>query len=77
MPPEPLLDEDYASEEDSDFSPEAAPAEGASESSDSEDDDADEPTAATAKRKFQTDGKAASDGFENSGWEVAPSQHGT
>ncbi|KAH9898865.1 bucentaur or craniofacial development-domain-containing protein [Xylariomycetidae sp. FL2044] len=62
-----LMDEDYASEEDSDFAPDAAPADVASEASDSED-DRDKP-AAEPKRKRKED-DAAEDGFENSGDEA-------
>ncbi|CAJ2509984.1 Uu.00g058840.m01.CDS01 [Anthostomella pinea] len=67
MPPDPIIDEDYASEEDSDFAPDA-PAEGASDASDSEG-DGDE-LAAAPKRKRTVEDDAADDGYENSGDEA-------
>lgn len=82
MPPDALLDdEEYASEEDSDFAPDAAPADGASDASGSESEDEDSNNAkpsATTKRKRPTgEGVTAAaatddrdDGFENSGDEA-------
>jgi hypothetical protein len=75
MPPEIVpSDSDYASEEDSDFAPDAAPAPEA-ESSDSES-EADEPTQKaqakpkTKKRKRGDEEEAEDVGFENSGDEA-------
>ncbi|KAH7361002.1 bucentaur or craniofacial development-domain-containing protein [Rhexocercosporidium sp. MPI-PUGE-AT-0058] len=74
MPPELIPDdEDYASEEDSDFAPDAAPAADA-ESSD-EESEAEEPAAAAKqpqpkKRKRGGDEEAEDVGFENSGDEA-------
>ncbi|KAH6702014.1 bucentaur or craniofacial development-domain-containing protein [Leptodontidium sp. MPI-SDFR-AT-0119] len=74
MPPELIPDdEDYASEEDSDFAPDAAPAPDA-ESSD-EESEADEPAVVTKqpqpkKRKRGDDEEAEDVGFENSGDEA-------
>ncbi|KAI0879760.1 bucentaur or craniofacial development-domain-containing protein [Hypoxylon argillaceum] len=72
---EPIIDEDYPSEDDSDFAPDfapgTAPAKDVSESeseSDSEDDDG-QPTSATPKRK-RTDADTAENDFENSGDEA-------
>ncbi|KAI0603058.1 bucentaur or craniofacial development-domain-containing protein [Biscogniauxia sp. FL1348] len=67
MPPDAILDEEYASEEDSDFAPDAAPADGASDASES-DDEANQ-RAASPKRKRAADDNA-DDGFENSGDEA-------
>ncbi|KAI8624390.1 BCNT-domain-containing protein [Xylariaceae sp. FL1651] len=65
---EPLVDEEYASEEDSDFAPDAAaPVEDESESESEA--DGDQPTTATPKRK-RTDANATGDDFENSGDEA-------
>lgn len=77
MPPEPLLDEEYASDEDSDFAPDAVPAGGVSDASESEDESGDR-SKATEKRKRPTDtdasaaaaSTAADAGFENSGDEA-------
>ncbi|PMD24293.1 BCNT-domain-containing protein [Hyaloscypha hepaticicola] len=75
MPPEIVpSDSDYASEEDSDFAPDAAPAQEA-ESSDSES-EADEPNSIeqakpkTKKRKWAGEEEAEDLGFENSGDEA-------
>lgn len=73
MPPEIIPDdEDYASEEDSDFAPDAAPAEEKAESSD-EESEADEPAVKakpkSTKRK-RGDEEAEDLGFENSGDEA-------
>lgn len=75
MPPEIVpSDSDYASEEDSDFAPDAAPTQEA-ESSDSES-EADEPTSIeqakpkTKKRKRAGEEEAEDLGFENSGDEA-------
>ncbi|KAJ4292282.1 swr complex subunit [Collariella sp. IMI 366227] len=68
MPPELAHDEDYASEEDSDFAPDDAPAEESSVS-----DDEDEADAAQKPKpgKRKRDGDEAGDaGFENSGDEA-------
>ncbi|KAI3337267.1 BCNT-domain-containing protein [Xylariaceae sp. AK1471] len=67
MPPEPLIDEDYASEDDSDFAPGAVPAEGGSESESEA--DGDQPSIATPKRK-RTDNDATEEDFGNSGDEA-------
>lgn len=69
MQPDPANDEDYLSEEDSDFAPEDAAAE---ESSVSEDDEVPDPEkTAQPKRKRQDGEDAAEDaGFENSGDEA-------
>jgi hypothetical protein len=77
MPPELIpSDEEYASEEDSDFAPDTAPAQEDPDSSDSES-DAEKPSVKTkqkskpAKRKRTGDGEDAEDaGFENSGDEA-------
>ncbi|KAK8126727.1 SWR1-complex protein 5 [Apiospora kogelbergensis] len=71
MSTEPLLDEEYASEDDSDFSPDAVAAEEneADEASESEDDGAER--AATAKRKRDAAGPDDEGGdYENSGDEL-------
>jgi hypothetical protein len=69
MQPDPAHDEDYLSEEDSDFAPEDVAAE---ESSVSDDDEAPDAEKATQpKRKRQDAEDAAEDaGFENSGDEA-------
>ncbi|RYO82570.1 hypothetical protein DL766_000216 [Monosporascus sp. MC13-8B] len=69
MSPEPVVDEEYASEEDSDFAPDAAPAAGGSEASESED-ESDQPGATRKRNKRPADDDAADDGFENSGDEA-------
>ncbi|KAI0024761.1 bucentaur or craniofacial development-domain-containing protein [Xylariomycetidae sp. FL0641] len=69
MPPDPVIDEDYASEEDSDFAPDAAPADGASEASESEADD-DQPTAPSKRKRVNPDAGTANEDFENSGDEA-------
>ncbi|KAF4632045.1 hypothetical protein G7Y89_g6086 [Cudoniella acicularis] len=73
MPPELILDdEEYASEEDSDFAPDAVPAKDDEESSDNEAEEevkAAKP-ALSAKRKRGTDEEAEDAGFENSGDEA-------
>ena len=75
MPPDTILDDqDYGSSEDSDFAPEAVPAEGSDESSDDES----EPAEAAVKkgrprptkRKRGQDDEAEDAGFENSGDEA-------
>ncbi|KAI0128820.1 bucentaur or craniofacial development-domain-containing protein [Xylariales sp. AK1849] len=68
MATESLIDEDYASEEDSDFAPEDTHADEASEASGSEDDTG--PTIAPAKRKCASDDNDANEGYENSGDEA-------
>jgi len=69
MNPEPVVDEDYASEEDSDFAPE--PAQQDRDSSAESDDDADTPEQRPdGKRKRQPDDAADDAGFENSGDEA-------
>ncbi|KAI1502768.1 bucentaur or craniofacial development-domain-containing protein [Biscogniauxia marginata] len=67
---DPLIDEEYASDEDSDFAPDAAPAdaEGASDASES-DDEGNQRRPAASKRK-RTGDDDAEDGFENSGDEA-------
>ncbi|KAI1321857.1 bucentaur or craniofacial development-domain-containing protein [Xylariaceae sp. FL0255] len=71
MSEEPLIDEEYASEEDTDFDPDAAPAGDQSESESDNDDDGDKPktTTATPKRKKTTD-PPPEDDFDNSGDEA-------
>lgn len=72
MQPEPIQDEDYASEEDSDFAPDDAPAEGSSVSDNDDDDQAEATENATQpkrKRPAVADG-AEEAGFENSGDEA-------
>ncbi|KAL2128857.1 hypothetical protein VTI74DRAFT_8562 [Chaetomium olivicolor] len=67
MPPELTHEEDYASEEDSDFAPDDAPAEESSVSDDDEETDSQKPESGKRKR----DGDEADDaGFENSGDEA-------
>lgn len=63
-------DEDYVSEEDTDFAPDDAPAEDSS-ASDNEDDEAADADKPPAKRKRQNgDGEVEDAGFENSGDEA-------
>ncbi|KAI0386101.1 BCNT-domain-containing protein [Hypomontagnella monticulosa] len=66
MAQEPIIDEEYASDEDSDFAPDAAPAAGDSEASESED-EVDLIAVPTKKRSAETN---ADDGFGNSGDEA-------
>lgn len=69
MPPELEHEEDYVSEEDTDFAPDDAPAEDSSASDDDEPADTDKPV--PAKRKRQTGDNGVEDaGFENSGDEA-------
>ncbi|KAI1078459.1 bucentaur or craniofacial development-domain-containing protein [Whalleya microplaca] len=74
MSTEPIVDEDYASDEDSDFAPDAAPAEGASEASESENDEDDQPSAKPKRKRSDerdANANANADGdFENSGDEA-------
>ncbi|KAI0002810.1 bucentaur or craniofacial development-domain-containing protein [Xylariaceae sp. FL0662B] len=72
MPSEPIIDEDYSSDEDSDFAPDTAPAEGPSDASESEDEDGSQPdTRPKRKRNDEGDANASADGdFENSGDEA-------
>jgi hypothetical protein len=73
MPPELVPDdEDYASEEDSDFAPDAAPAQASDASSDEESEAEDEVKAKpkSAKRKRGQNEEAEDAGFENSGDEA-------
>lgn len=67
MPPEPVRDDDYVSEEDSDFALDDAPAE---DSSGSDDEAADTETPAAGKGKQQGEDGADDAGFENSGDEA-------
>ncbi|KAI0480882.1 bucentaur or craniofacial development-domain-containing protein [Xylariaceae sp. FL0804] len=67
MASEAILDEQYASEEDSDFAPDVAPAEAASGDSESED-DADQPPRGSKRRR--ADNAPADEDFENSGDEA-------
>ncbi|KAL7627044.1 swr complex subunit [Parahypoxylon ruwenzoriense] len=67
MTNEPIIDEDYASEEDSDFALDAVPVDGASDASESEDDDVELVIAPTRKRR--ADGDAGED-LQNSGDEA-------
>ncbi|RYP92679.1 hypothetical protein DL770_001192 [Monosporascus sp. CRB-9-2] len=69
MPPGPAVDEDYASDEDSDFAPDTAPAADASDVSESED-ESDQPGAKRKRNKHPADDDAADAGFENSGDEA-------
>ncbi|RYP17098.1 hypothetical protein DL765_004717 [Monosporascus sp. GIB2] len=66
---EPVVDEDYASEEDSDFAPDAAPAADGSDASESED-ESDQPGATRKRNKRPADDDAVDAGFENSGDEA-------
>ncbi|KAI6091872.1 BCNT-domain-containing protein [Hypoxylon rubiginosum] len=68
MAQKPLLDEDYASDEDSDFAPDAAPAEDASDASEPEEEQTEQEQIPNKKRKADAD--ADNDGFENSGDEA-------
>ncbi|KAI5926585.1 bucentaur or craniofacial development-domain-containing protein [Camillea tinctor] len=67
MPPDPIIEDEYASEEDSDFAPDAAPSDGASDASES--DVEGNERAASPKRKRTADDNAE-DAFENSGDEA-------
>ncbi len=70
MPPELIPDdEDYASSEDSDFAPDAAPAKGDDATSD-EESDAETAKPVAKKRKRATDEEAEDAGFEYSGDEA-------
>ncbi|TGJ82917.1 hypothetical protein E0Z10_g5849 [Xylaria hypoxylon] len=70
MTSEPIIDEDnYASEDDSDFAPNAAVAEDGSGSDSEPELDDNRPTGATPKRK-RTDADTVEGGFENSGDET-------
>jgi hypothetical protein len=69
MAPEIDQEEDYVSEEDTDFAPDDAPAEDSSASDDDEEAEADKPS--PAKRKRQSGDNDVEDaGFENSGDEA-------
>lgn len=71
MAQNPLLDEDSASDEDLDFAPDAAPAEGVSEASESEDEQVELVRTQSKKRNADANANAnADDGFENSGDEA-------
>lgn len=70
MSTDPLIDEDYASEEDSDFAIDDAPAGHASEASDDSEDDSESTAQATAKRKRAANANAEDDGYDNSGDEA-------
>jgi hypothetical protein len=69
MAADPIRDEDYLSEEDSDFAPDDAPAEESSVSDDDEPADAESPAQGKRKRQGAEDG-AEDAGFENSGDEA-------
>ncbi|KAI0802615.1 bucentaur or craniofacial development-domain-containing protein [Xylaria sp. FL0064] len=70
MATEPIIDDDdHASEDDSDFAPGAAAAEGGSGSESDSEADADQPAGATPKRK-RKDADAQEEDFENSGDET-------
>ncbi|KAK7923285.1 bucentaur or craniofacial development-domain-containing protein [Apiospora marii] len=72
MSAEPFLDEDYASEEDSDFSPDAVAAdekEEGEEASESEDDST-EPAATTKRKRDATEPDNGEGDYENSGDEL-------
>ncbi|KAI2470423.1 BCNT-domain-containing protein [Annulohypoxylon bovei var. microspora] len=66
---DPTIDEDYASDEDSDFAPDAAPLQdqGGSDASESEDDEVELVAVPSKKRSADAN---ADDGFENSGDEA-------
>jgi hypothetical protein len=72
MPPELIPDdEDYASEEDSDFAPDAGPAQASDSESDEEpSEDVTAKPAKPTKRKRGQDEEAEDAGFENSGDEA-------
>lgn len=73
MSTEPILDEDYASEEDSDFSPDAVAAdekEDGEEASESEDDSAPQSGATTKRKRDATEPDNGEDDYENSGDEL-------
>jgi hypothetical protein len=71
MPPELIPDdEDYASEEDSDFAPDAAPAKEDADSSDDEAEPEEVKAPKSSKRKRAPDDDAEDAGFENSGDEA-------
>ncbi|KAI1478938.1 BCNT-domain-containing protein [Daldinia eschscholtzii] len=67
MAEEPFIDEEYASDEDSDFAPDAAPIDADPEASESEDDEVQLVAVPSKKRAADAD---ADDGFENSGDEA-------
>ncbi|KAI0460398.1 bucentaur or craniofacial development-domain-containing protein [Xylaria acuta] len=69
MSAEPIIDEDYASEDDSDFALGAAPVEDGTESESESEAAGDKPTGATPKRK-RINGDAAEGDLENSGDET-------
>lgn len=68
MPPEPVHDEDYVSEEDSDFALDDGAAEDSAVSDDDDAADSEKPSA--EKRKQQGEDGAEEAGFENSGDEA-------
>ncbi|KAI0167883.1 bucentaur or craniofacial development-domain-containing protein [Pestalotiopsis sp. NC0098] len=76
MSTDPLIDDEYASEDDSDFALDDAARRDASDASESEDDDGEQATAATAaaqpsaKRKRAAGDDAEDDGYDNSGDEA-------
>ncbi|KAI1854582.1 hypothetical protein JX266_000700 [Neoarthrinium moseri] len=70
MSADPLIDDEYASEEDSDFAPDAAVANDASEASESEDDSAPAPGAAAKRKRAAGDTADNDDGYDNSGDEA-------
>jgi len=71
MPPEPVRDDDYLSEEDSDFALDDAPAEDSSGSDDDEAADTEKPAAGKGKQQGDDGADGADDaGFENSGDEA-------
>ncbi|KAI1340508.1 bucentaur or craniofacial development-domain-containing protein [Xylariaceae sp. FL0016] len=67
MASEPFLDEEYASEEDSDFAPDTAPIEDASEDSELEETATVQPLEQPKRKRAEND---ATDDFENSGDEA-------
>ncbi|KAI0486856.1 bucentaur or craniofacial development-domain-containing protein [Xylaria cf. heliscus] len=69
MSTEPMIDEDYASEDDSDFAPGAAPVEDGSESESESEAAGDKPASAASKKKRTNDDAAEGD-LENSGDEI-------
>ncbi|KAI1808591.1 BCNT-domain-containing protein [Daldinia bambusicola] len=69
MAEEPFIDEEYASDEDSDFAPDAAPLDVDLEASESEEDEVQLIAVPSKKRAADADA-GADDGFENSGDEA-------
>ncbi|KAK8055453.1 SWR1-complex protein 5 [Apiospora rasikravindrae] len=70
MSTEPLLDEDYASEEDSDFSPDAVGVDGKEEEASESEDDCVQPGATAKRKRDATDPDNGEGDYENSGDEL-------